>query len=181
MAGTGHKICGTGANVAGLGEDWVNPTNVQSFADTAATVALAAGESTDNLRCTNFDFSQLASTDTIIGITVLIMIGLSVGADSDGGLTLLQLTLAGSVIGDDQISGTQNLVAAHTALMFGGSSNLMGATPSITNAQTNTFGVEIIGTRVANDPTISIRHVRMAIHTANTRNRRQISARGRMR
>lgn len=182
MAGTGFYTTGTGAQIAGPGIDWASPTNIQTQSDTPSTSALTGGQSTDRIRATNFDFSNLASTDTVIGITVIFMVGLTVGADNDGGLTQVQLWDGSNNLGDDQISGTTNLLAAYTLLTYGGSSNLWGASaPSISTVQGSGFGVNISGAQVANTPTLAIRWVRMAIHTANTRNRRQIGARGRMR
>lgn len=167
MPNTGFQLTGTGESVAGVGLDWADPTNVQDESSSLATCVFSGAGASDILRCTNFDFARLDSADTIVGITIEALIGLSVGADNDGGLTIVQLVLGGSTQGDDQVSGTQNLVAAFTLLRFGGSNNLMGATPSVSDAQTSTFGVNIVANQVANTPTIAVRQVKMAIHVAN--------------
>lgn len=168
MPNTGFYLTGTSEQVAGANIDWSDPTNAESEAETQATSALTAGQTTDILRCTNFDFGRLLSTDSIIGITVEILVGLSVGADNDGGLTIVQLTIGGFPQGNDQISGTDNLLATYTLRRYGGSDNLWGAIPSVSDAQTSNFGVTIAAAQVANTPTIAVRQVKMAIHVANS-------------
>ena len=168
MAGTGYKTAGTGENVAGADVDWSDPTNIQAQSGSTATGALSGPSNTDLLRATNFDFANLDSSDTIVGISVQLRIGLSSGSDNDAGLSIIQLVLGGSTQGDDLISGIDNLLAAFTTLTYGGSSNLWGATPSIANAQTSTFGVQLVGVRVASTLTIAVMYVQMAIHVANS-------------
>lgn len=165
---TGYKITSTGETIAGAGGLWSNPTNIEVFDANAATRALSGGVPESNpLRATNFDFARLDANESIVGISVQLLVGLTVGGDNAAGLTRIQLVLAGSTIGNDLISASDDLLAAFTILSYGGPTNLWGATPSITNAQTSTFGVELIATRNSGSSSVNIRYITMAIHVTN--------------
>lgn len=173
MPNTGFYPTGTAATISAIGVAWSNPTNVQTENDSIATAALSGGN-TEILRCTNFDFSRLDTADSIIGLTIQLLIGLSVGSDAEATLSRIQLYDGTSVIGDDQISGGDDILAAYTLVQYGGSDNLMGATPSVSDAQDSGFGLEIVASHSGSTPTVAIRYVRMAVHVAN-RSKRWVS------
>lgn len=179
MAGTGTRITGTGESIAGVDVNWLSSISVQSFASTNATAALTSAQRTDVLRCTNFDFSSLASTDTIVGITVRVYAGITAGSDGDITFNSVQLVLSGSTQGND-LDAAESLNTSFAWFYFGGSSNLWGATPSISDVQNSAWGVNVTFVEV-DVGTVGVRAVTMSIHTANTRNRRHIGGRGRRR
>lgn len=126
MPNTGYYTTGTGIST-GLGQAWTNPDNAQTQDDNAAASTVTSSSAI--LRCTNFDFSRLDSADSIVGISVQLLVGLSTGADSDAGLSRIRLWDGTAILGDDLISGRDNLTAAYALLTYGGPTNRWGATP----------------------------------------------------
>ncbi len=184
MAGTGYKTTGTAANVSGVGADWINPTNVQAQDAnfSSCTISVGPDGNSDTLRCTNFDFSSLASTDTIIGFSVAIYGGM---ASAETGIKWNKATLwdGSATLGTDTSGEGVFFSSTRTLYTWGGPSNLWGAAaPSIATVQGSGWGVDLtIGSVSTGGVACEFDWVRMAVHTANTRNRRQIGARGRMR
>lgn len=69
MPSDGPRSPGTGAHIAGVLVDWVNPGNILASDDSRATCTLNAGQQSDGLVASNFGFS-IDSGATIVGILV---------------------------------------------------------------------------------------------------------------
>jgi|GEM_PF-5927412 len=144
----GPKDPGTGVTAAGAGTAWTNPTRVvlddASYA-TAATTALGGAVTTNSLQATNFDFSAIPNTATILGIQIAIKRFSSVDAFSDFVRdNTVSLMKAGVVAGSNYaITGTNWPVTNTTVVSYGGASDLWGTTWTPADIKTVNFGVAL--------------------------------------
>ncbi|PZX94442.1 hypothetical protein DOS84_07425 [Flavobacterium aquariorum] len=144
----GPKDPVTGASAAGAGTAWTNPTRVvlddASYA-TAATTFGGGAVTTNSLQATNFDFSAIPNTATILGIQISIKRFSSVDSFSDFVRdNTVSLMKAGVVAGSNYANtGTNWLVANTTVISYGGASDLWGTTWTPTDIKTVNFGVAL--------------------------------------
>lgn len=180
MASTGFKPARAGSSVDSGTAVWSNPDNVElddgNFADTVA----GDSEIADTLRCVDFDFSSIPGGSTILGIEVRYRRfndSTSIPISS----TSLQLVLAGVSEGSAKtVNGDWE--ASETANTQGGAADLWGDTPSLTDVQTNTYGVDIIPTWLtggAGSGGAKIDIVEMNVHYSATATYTQSKFRGR--
>ena len=138
MPTTGYQIAGTGSSVdptSGLFPGpWTTPGNITAIDNTYATVTAAAfAIAPDNLQASNFGFA-LPTGASITGVAARIEC-----SSSQSSISLLpSLVLSGASIGNVK---TGTYPTSESAVVFGGSTDLWGATLTATNINSSTFGV----------------------------------------
>ena len=143
MADTGLTLVGTGANIAGSGADWSNPSNItvedSNYAD--ALVQKNGGLS-DYLRGTNCGFA-IPSGATINGVELQIRIRASISGNLFD--EYVYLVENGSIIlgCNNKASGTA-WPDTEITRTYGGSSELWGCTLTPTIINSGTFGFQIM-------------------------------------
>jgi len=152
----------TGANVAGSGVDWTDPTNALASDNSHATAILSGvAPNTDQLRITNGDFSAIPITARIDTVTVAIEAKYAGGA-SGAKITSAQLVRTGAVIG--AIDTTDNALTLTDATNTYTGTNAVWGTGHIQRASLDsTFGVQLACARTSGDPTVSVDFVSMDI------------------
>lgn len=132
MASSGPLSAGTGANDAAIGTvAWTNPGRVTADDSVRSSASPSAGSVTNYLKATNFGFAipTGATIDGIVATWELRQIG---GSTPLSSFTLVK---AGSATGTAKTS-----TDAWTTLSFGSSSDLWGATWSVSDINDTGFG-----------------------------------------
>ena len=149
----------------GIGRAWSNPDNVFDSDDTEATAALLVGETSALLRATDCDFSDIPAGATIAGVRVRVEI---IG-DADCIFNSVQLFDGTVAIGTDQAAAAAVPRAADTVVIFGGPTNLMGATLTRAIVQAAGFGVQIsVDDNDDVAPTIDADHITIEVFYTTT-------------
>ena len=142
MASTGLRLVGTGANIAGDGDDWSDATNITTEADYAITTIGKSGGLSDYLRGTNLGFS-VPSGATVNGVELQIRHNAQSNANTSD--EFVYLVENGAII-----SGCQNKASATAwdydpeTFTYGGASDTWNCSLTPTTVNSNTFGAQII-------------------------------------
>ncbi|MDR6843819.1 HYR domain-containing protein [Flavobacterium granuli] len=144
----GPKDPGTGASATGTGTVWANPTRVvldDASYSTASTTALGGNILTNSLHATNFDFSAIPNSATILGIEVTINRFSSVDTPSDNVKdNIVSLLKAGVATGSNYAVTTTNWPIANTTVVsYGGALDLWGTTWTPAEIKAINFGVAL--------------------------------------
>jgi len=159
------KNAGLGANVAGAGADWQNPTSIYGSDNNHAIVALSADETSDYLRATTFGFS-IPSNATIVGIKVEIELaksgGVPIGTIVDSSVKIVK---TGSEQGDENASMT-SWPTGDTYFVYGGETDLWGLTWTYSEINASNFGVSIKALEYSGEypATARVDHVRITVY-----------------
>lgn len=141
MASTGFTICGTGANVTGVGtEAWANPGNITADdGNNASGAAAAKNEQMNYLVGSNFGFS-IPTGSTIDGIEARLQ-----ASDPSGvaGITHVIIYKDNSTPGNDLEAGTTTVTSTPTNYDYGSSSQLWGLTWTAAEINSANFQLRI--------------------------------------
>jgi len=147
MATSGPNYCGTCADVtlAG-GTAWSNVTNAQGSSNWSslaanASVNMPAISDSDWLYFTGFGFA-IPGGATINGILAEVM---ALASGTATNITQANLIIGGST-GGTNMASTPILISSVSAASYsiGGSSNLWGLTPTVSNVNASNFGFAIV-------------------------------------
>ena len=120
---------------------WANPDNAQTSNNAYANQGPLAAESNDFLQASNFDFSAIPGTATILGVETRIE---RIGQEFVGGSriydTIIQLVLGGTRQGDDKSLGQGWAFAAEELKIFGADNDLWGLSLTPINVKASDFG-----------------------------------------
>jgi hypothetical protein len=147
MASTGFTICGTGANVTGIGtEAWASPGNITADDGSNASGAAAAkSEQMNYLVGSNFGFAIPAGS-TIDGIEArlqafdLDVLGVGVAV---AGITHVIIYKDNSTPGSDLEAGTTAVTLSPANYTYGSSSQLWGLTWTAAEINSSNFQLRI--------------------------------------
>lgn len=149
---------------AASGTNWTNPTNVYSSNDTRAQYANSAQ---DNLYVTGFDFSDIPTWSTILGVEVQVEgNGASATATNRSikvGMTKNGSSQAGSFLASQNLPQTTD--ATRTYPTSGAGTNLFSTTLSLSELQASTRWV-ILATNNTNTSARNIDHVQVRVYYA---------------
>jgi len=149
---TGWFHVGLGENIDIGNRVWSNPNNISSNSGTYSDAVLADDDRTsDHLRGTQFGFDGAGGVPSgakILGIELKITKRASISNrirdDS------IQLVLDGSPIGDDKATG-DSWPEDTTAFIYGGPTDLWGATFEASDIRKSTFGFQLRAYKYAAD------------------------------
>lgn len=165
MASQGPNSAGTGADDATIGtSSWSSPGNVTSSNDSRASTGVpASGGISHYLKATNFGFSVPAGA-TIDGIYVECECLHFTGGGPDIFDSSIRLVIGGSFTGDNKADGT-GWPYSDTYKVWGGSSDLWGTTPSVSDVNASDFGVGISARNTAGgERSAHIDHIRITVY-----------------
>ena len=146
MANTGVKYPTSGTSVSGgnwIDNAWTTPGNITADDTSEASVTATsydAGDQTEKLRATGFDFSSIPNGSTIDGIVVTFLsryATVAVSAD------LCQLVNAATPIGDNKYATPQALTTSDAVYTVGSSTDKWNATLTTSVVKSATFGVDL--------------------------------------
>ncbi len=155
------KNGGSASNDATVGtEAWVNTSNATGAANaSSASVTLAAGQSTQYLKVTNFGFG-LPVDVSVDGVVVVVRKSGAIGKDLS-----VRLVKGASIVGDDKATATA-WPGALTDVSYGGASDGWTASLNESDVNASTFGIVIAAQYNAFDmnPTVQIDSVTITVH-----------------
>lgn len=149
---------GAGTNEAVGTVAWTSPSNILTSNDTRASAALTAGQTTQRLLATGFNFN-IPSDATIVGITAEVERSASLGSHIiDQSIILLKnLSFVGNNSGSGSFWPTTDAYAT-----YGGSSDLWGTTWTPQEVNASGFGL-LVRAACGTAATAMVDHVRMTI------------------
>jgi hypothetical protein len=154
MASTGFTICGTGANVAGVGtEAWSNPGNITADDGSNASSNTTKNEQTNYLVGSNFGFA-IPTGATVDGIEARLQV---FSGDAASAITHAIIYKDNSTPGDDLEAGTTNVTTSPANYDYGSSTELWGLT--WTPAEINSANFQLRMAMVAGSGTASTQQV----------------------
>ena len=138
----GPNFPSSSTSVSDSGEAWINVSRIESDsggdASSSSSCFILASGSSDLLRGTTFGFSASSAP---VGIEVVIHRSPSAGASGDVDDNSIQLVLSGSTLGTAKTDGIW--ADGYNEITFGGPTDLWGATPSASDVNNTTFGVQL--------------------------------------
>jgi len=146
MPTTGLKFPTSGVNVSAApwsDDAWVNPGNITASGSFTSITAPTydAGDQSQKLRATGFDFSVIPDNSTIDGIIVYIYeVDWAAGTAS---LDLCQLVNGGTSLGANRYATPQAVTSTPTTYTRGAAADLWSATLTSAIVKSSTFGVDI--------------------------------------
>jgi len=158
---SGPLSAGLGANVAGAGVNWANPTNIYTSNDVRATAALAASGFSDYLRSTTYGFAIPPAT--INGIVGEIERSYTGTGNCDD--LSVKIVKGGAETGTEKAMGawpTPN--DAYDS--FGGPADLWGTAWTSADINANDFGLSVSAQETGGSDAVSARvdHVRITVY-----------------
>lgn len=155
------------ANIAGSGVDWTIAAQdrLESSDDAYAEVTLAAGESSNILACTGFDFTAIPSASSITGVAAAAELHASTAAAR---IITASLIVDGSVGSVNPVAPTGQEIgtAPDVVVQWGGIGqrwNLLLCMVDLT--ATFGFALQVLNGSVADPTTVYVDHLPMTIYS----------------
>ncbi|HCV43174.1 MAG TPA: hypothetical protein DGH68_06795, partial [Bacteroidetes bacterium] len=158
----GPNNAGTGANVASVGTvAWTNPGNALTNNNSYATVTLAS-QTSNYLQTTNYGFA-IPTDATINGIQATIgRFENTTGTGNDVRDNVVQLIKAGALVGSNYAVTGTDWPTSETAVNYGGTADLWGATWTPAEVNATNFGVAL-SANSTNSRTASVDYMTISV------------------